>query len=484
MLRPWLWLSAPAFTPSAHAPSETFLVTNRLRKLSLRRLRGWARDLRTSFWFVPLLIVLAAVGLAVGLIAVESLLPPDALDRWPLLFGAAADGSRALLAAVAGSMITVAGTVFSITIVALTLASSQYTPRVLQGFMRDRVNQTVLGVFVGIFAYCLVVLRTVRGGDDDPFVPSLAVLFALVLAIVGLVFLIIFIHHTATSIQASHIIAAVRRETLHAIDRLFPDADRPDDADDGVPSASSNGAAAAHPELDPDGRTWHAFLAPHSGYIQEVDIPGLIKVAKERHAVIRMERSVGEFVIKGTPVASVLSLAPLDEDFSRILIAMYSVGDRRTQEQDVGFGIRQIVDVALRALSPGINDTTTATMCLDRLTEILVCLAERNIRCRHRDDEGQIRLLTDAPSFGIFVDESLNQIRRNAEGNLVVLEHMLRDLDAVTGRTASEPRRSVLLRHARAVQEVARRSIPAPEECQTLDASCRRLIALLTEPPR
>jgi len=166
-------------------------------------LQHWLQEMRASFWFVPAVIVLGAVGLAAAVIGVDANVKLRFVEAWPLLFGAGAAGSRGLLTAVASSMITVAGVVFSITIVALSLTSSQYTSRVLRNFMRDRINQVVLGVFVGIFAYCLVVLRTIRGGDEGAFVPSFAVLGGLLLAFVGIGFLIYFIHHIALSIQAS-----------------------------------------------------------------------------------------------------------------------------------------------------------------------------------------------------------------------------------------------------------------------------------------
>lgn len=142
----------------------------------MNKLRQYFYDVHSTFWFVPGLIILGAITLAIGLIEASALVDQRMLARWPLLFGAGAAGSRGLLAAIASSMITVAGVVFSITIVALSLASSQYTSRVLRNFMCDRINQTVLGVFVGIFAYCLVVLRTIRAGDEGAFVPSLAML--------------------------------------------------------------------------------------------------------------------------------------------------------------------------------------------------------------------------------------------------------------------------------------------------------------------
>ncbi len=182
---------------------------------------GW-QEMRSSFWFVPALIVLHAVALATLLIILEPISDLHLVERWPLLFGAGADGARGLLTTVASSMITVAGVVFSITLLALSLTSSQYTSRVIRNFMRDYVNQVVLGVFVGIFAYCLVVLRTIRGGDEDPFVPTLAVLGGLIFAFVGIAMLIYFIHFIATSIQASSIISAAAEETLAAVEHLFP----------------------------------------------------------------------------------------------------------------------------------------------------------------------------------------------------------------------------------------------------------------------
>jgi uncharacterized membrane protein len=169
----------------------------------LPHLHYWWQAKRSSFWFVPAVIVLDAVALATLLITLDANIDLHVVERWPLLFGAGADGARGLLTTVASSMITVAGVVFSITLVALTLTSSQYTSRVIRNFMRDRVNQVVLGVFVGIFAYCLVVLRTIRGGDEGGFVPTLAVLGGLILAFIGIAVLIYFIHYVSTSIQAT-----------------------------------------------------------------------------------------------------------------------------------------------------------------------------------------------------------------------------------------------------------------------------------------
>ena len=178
----------------------------------MNKLKHLGSNLRASFWFLPLLIVAFSTVLAVGLIDVDSSGSRDWMADWPRLFGAGAAGARGMLATIAGSMMTVVGVTFSMTLVTLALASSQYTSRILRNFMSDRVTQIVLGIFAGIFSYCLIVLRTIRGGDEGGFVPSLSVAFSVVLAIGGIGTLIFFIHHIASSIQASSIIASVAKE--------------------------------------------------------------------------------------------------------------------------------------------------------------------------------------------------------------------------------------------------------------------------------
>ena len=191
-------------------------------------------NLRSSFWFMPSLIVVVSIVFAVVLIEADSIGSDRWLARWPRLFGAGAQGARDMMSTIAGSMMTVVGVTFSMILVVLALASSQYTSRILRNFMRSRVTQVVLGIFAGIFTYCLIVLRTIRGGDEGAFVPNLAVFFGFVLALGGVGALMFFIHHIASSIQASSIIASVAQETIAAIDRLFPEklGQGPDEDDD------------------------------------------------------------------------------------------------------------------------------------------------------------------------------------------------------------------------------------------------------------
>jgi uncharacterized membrane protein len=431
----------------------------------MMKLRHWWQQIRSSFWFIPAVIVLGAVVLATVLIAVDATVDLNFVERWPLFFGAGAAGARGLLATVAGSMVTVAGVVFSITLVALSLTSSQYTSRVIRIFMRDRLNQVVLGVFVGIFAYCLVVLRAIRGDDEGGFVPSLAVVAGLILAFVGIAFLVHFIHHIALSIQASSIIAVTARETIAAVDHLFPK-ELGEDGDEEADGSRWMSLA---------NQPWSDVPARKTGYIEIVDAAALLDVARERGTILRMERGIGEFVIEGAPLASVVDPGGLDDETTAEINAAYVISRQRTVEADAGFGIRQIVDIAMKALSPGINDTTTAVMCVDYLGAILVRLAARRIAVSPRLDQGKLRVIARGPSFESLVAEAFNQIRQNAAGNVAIMSRMLGALQTIASLTASPNRRRVLREQVQWIAELAERTIESPHDRARVESRLARV---------
>lgn len=429
--------------------------------------------LRASLWFVPGALVLLAVGLAIALIEVDSRIDRSVLEAWPRLFGAGAAGSRGMLATVAASMITIAGVVFSITLVALALASGQYTSRVLRTFMSDRTNQTVLGVFLGIFSYCLVVLRTIRDGEDSAFVPSLAVLGGGVLAFVGISYFIFFIHHIATSIQAANILARIAAETTRRVDHLFPE---------GVGEEADDNQDPDPPSTDPQPR-WRPVPSHRTGYIQGVNPDALLAVAREHSTVIRMRNRVGDFVIEGTVLAFVRSAQEPPPAVLDRVSAAYTIDQQRTSDQDVAYGVRQIVDVALKALSPGINDTTTAVMCLDYLTAILFRLANRRIESPYRFDEAVLRVITRGVTFADLVELSFDQIRQNAGGNVAVLARLLEAIQLLQSQTQSTRRRRALLRQAEALAEAIRRTIPAAIDREPLEARAAQLLTMSATDP-
>lgn len=411
-------------------------------------------SLRESFWFIPALIVAFSIALALGLIDLDASGSQDWMDDWPRLFGTSASGSREMLATIAGSITTVLGVTFSMTLVALTLASSQYTSRVLRNFISDRVTQVVLGIFAGIFTYSIIVLRTVRGGDDGGFIPSLSVAFSVVLAIGGIGTLIFFIHHIASSIQASSIIASVTEETLDAVDRLFPKKMGRESKDD-----------EDAPPLPPmPGRSWKSVTANRNGYLQSVDIETLLRVARKHKTIVRMEIDIGGFALENTPLASLALQNPLNEEIIAAIRAAYNIDRFRTVKQDCAFGIRQLVDMALRALSPGINDTTTATMCVDHLSAILSRLATQEIPATYRYEDGELRVVTIGQTFANLVGESFDEIRGSTCGNVAIMLRMLGALQTIASFTASQCRRRVLREQMECIAELAGRTLKAPRE--------------------
>lgn len=434
----------------------------------MARLRQLWDEVRSSLWFVPALSVWGAVALAVALIEADTRVNVELLQRWPRLFGAGAEGSRGMLVAIAGTVMTAVSVTFSLTVVALAQASSQYTPRILRNFMRSPANQLALGVLTGTFVYCLVVLRTVRGGDEGQFVPSLAVLFSFALALLCVGVLIFFIHHTAVSIQATHIISSISEETVGAIDHLFPE-------ELGAEADEEPTPATDEPR---DGRAWWPVAATRTGYLQFVDGDAVLQLAQERDAVVRMELGVGDFAIADTPLAYVAMHSEPDEELRGALNEVFTISRYRTVEQDASFGVRQIVDIALKALSPGINDTTTAVTCVDYLTAILVRLARRRVVAPHRYAEGQLRVIAAGPTFARLLDLVCAQIRENAAGNVAVLQRLLRCLEVVAATKPNPPRRRALNEQLLLLTEVIDRSIPSAHDRAVLDEAARRVAEL------
>lgn len=434
------------------------MVNGTLRLVLLQRLGA-------SFWFLPALVVLTSMAAAMLLVELDVAGGRELAEWSPRLFGASAEGSRAMLSAIATSMITVAGVVFSITVVVLSQTSSQYSPRVLRNFMRDRPTQAVLGVFVGVFAYCLVVLRTVRGEDDSGgFIPSLAVLGGMAYAFAGIAMLIYFIHHVSQSIQASAILQRIADDTRHAIDHLFPDqlAQEPD-------AAAAAGAAAP--------RAWTPIHAKRSGYVVAVDTRSLLELAREGR-VVRLAPSVGDFVTEGTVLVELGGREPVTDATARRLRGCVQLDRQRTTEQDAGFGLQQLVDVAVKALSPGINDPTTATMCIDRLAALMARLALRRMPGSHRVENGRLLVIAPAPDFGPMLALAFEPLLAHCRGDAQVLLRLVQAVDVVQQATSDPGRRESLLRLLLAMRHELR-GIRRSSQATAAREQARRLTAQL-----
>lgn len=418
--------------------------------------------LRESLWFVPGLLVLGAFGLAYGLIEFDANTSFNGAKRFPLLFGTGADGARGMLAAIAGSMLTVAALAFSLTLSTISQVSSQYSPRVLRNFMRDRVNQVVMGYFVGVFAYCLIVLGTIRGTDEQKFVPATAVLVGLLLALGGVAALIFFIHHIAESLQTGTIVRHIFHETGKAINELFPERF-------GEPIDDPAQAEAAMRYSDEE-TGWQPIVSGQTGYLQRIDTEGLLRWATEHRVVLRIERDMGAFVNEGTRLFSVRSGMerpdPDQADWPDDLPNFVSIGRHRNVEQDVAFGIQQLVDITLKALSPGINDTTTAIMAIDYLGATVGRLAEREFPTRLRSDGQHLRVLVRATDFDTYVRVAFDLPRINAKGNHAVLRRLLRALAVGAAAACTADRKPVFAEQARLLMDYADQTLTTDYEKQ------------------
>ena len=413
------------------------------------RLGAWWHGLQDNLWPVPALATAIAVAAAFLMVRLDRSLVARGQTGPDWLFGAGVSGAREVLSAIAGTMVTVTGVVFSITIVALQLASSQFTPRVLRTFTGDRGNQLVLGVFIATFTYALLVLRTVREAPDDrgePFVPAASVTLAIVLAVVCIGFLIYYISHAANSIRASVIIDRAARDTLGLVDELFP---------------ADVGRSAASPAHAPDSSAAPAptVHATAGGYLQHIDESALLRFAEQGDLVVRVEPLIGAFVLPGATLASVWPATTLSPRVERAIRGALVLGPERTVRSDIEFGLRQLADIAVKALSPGINDPTTALLCVDRLAEILVRIAHRERPAETRSGEdGRPRLILHGPPFAHLVQTAFGQIRHYGAGDAAVAEHVA----ATLGRMAvlvPPTRREPLRDEGRLVVATAREQI-------------------------
>ena len=403
-------------------------------------LRKWWATVRDSLWFIPSIWVVVSAGLAFGMITIDRRTPEFAAN-FPLVFGGGADGARGLLSSIAGSMITVAGVTFSITIVALQLASSQLSPRVLRNFMRDRSSQVVLGAFIGAFTYSILVLRSIRADADGitAFVPSVAVSVGILFALLALGMFVFFIHHIANRIQLSAIVANIADETTDQVEAEWTEEDEnadgivvPDDADAGSVTAQA------------------------SGYLQLIDLERLREIGDEYRVVLRLEVTPGSWVQEDAPLFSVWPASAADDGLGKLLRKQISLGAQRSIEQDAAFGIRQLVDVGLKAISPGINDPTSATDCIVRLGQILVASGRlHHPRRAYRDDEGDLRLVVPYHDWDDLVGLAFDQMRQYGAGSPDILVAMISTLRTIA---SAVPRR----RHAalRDQVQLIRASVP------------------------
>jgi uncharacterized membrane protein len=388
-----------------------------------------------------------------------------------------ADAARQVLIAIAAAVITVVGVVFSITILALTLASQQFGPRMMRNFIRDVGNQLTLAIFVATFVYSVLALVSITSISRRPdFVPHLSVTVSEGLLLVDLAVLIYFIHHIAKSIQLPEVIAGIGRDLSRAIEAEFPLLDRHEVGP--APMGRDRPIPELLKLLDDRGGI---VTAGTSGYIQFVGYGQLVAIASRADAVIRLNHGSGHFVVAGSPLATVWPRGAAEQ--VRLALAKAHVtGPHRTLMQDPVFAIDQLVEIAIRALSPAVNDTFTALTCIDWLSAGLSKLSGRvMVEGFYRDTYGRIRLIESNPSYTKAVNRAFDKVRQAARGMPAVIIRMLHALAIVMNQTITREQRLILLRQADMIITGARESVPDSNDLADIEARYRRLVEMAAE---
>ncbi len=419
------------------------------------RLSAYRREaLRTNLWLVPAVLIVLSVALFAGTYALDRAAYDEAWHLPSFVISGNADAAREVLTAVAAAVITVVTLVFSITIVTLTLASTQFGPRMLRNFIRDRVTQLTLGGFVATFVYAILALVSIGPSDHGEFVPHISITVTLALVVIDVVLLVAFIDHIASSIQLPRVIGSIAADLSRALR-----AEAADQQAVGPKAGPSLGEMVVR--LDQESAT---VRAPSSGYLQYVSMPTLIAIAAGRNAVIRLLHRPGHFVVEGEPLAEVwppAAAAPV----ASALGGAHATGPYRTLAQDPSFAVDQLVEIAIRALSPAVNDTFTALACIDWLGDGLVKIVERpRPALVHRDATGRVRVIAVVVSFRRLVERSHEKIRQASRGMPAVMIRQLDSLAKVMVRAPEADQRELLLREADMILRVSEESVPEPND--------------------
>jgi uncharacterized membrane protein len=431
----------------------------------------WRREaLRTNLWVVPLLetvvvVVLFVVSYTVDRVAYDGLIR---LPSWVL--SGTADVARVLLATVAASIITVVGIVFSITIVALTLASTQFGPRMLRNFVRDPGTQLSLGTFVASFCYAMVTLVSVGGGPHGDFVPHLSITVTLILTLFDVAVLIYFLNHISTMIQLPVVIANIATSLDDEIDAL----ERGGTYSFGAARGPSHDELLAH--LTESGAP---IRAPRSGYLQVIRHDILLEIATKADAVVQLPYRAGHFVVAGGLIARVWPPEAAESVAERLALG-HVTGAYRTLPQDISFGFDQLVEIALRALSPAVNDTFTGMTCVDWIADCLCRISTswhpQRIR---RDEEGHIRVIAYQPDFDRLVERTFDTIRQAAVGMPAIMIRQLEALAKVIEQTPDRKRQTALIRQAEAIQRSSLATVPDPSDRDDVTQRYEAVMALV-----
>ncbi|MGZ8284904.1 MAG: DUF2254 domain-containing protein [Allosphingosinicella sp.] len=434
-------------------------------------LRAYWLGIKASYWFIPALLTAAALVLALTTIHLDRVWGSQWLTAFPWFEESRPEGARAQLTVVASGMIAVSSTVFAIAIAAVAYASGTYGPRLLNNFMNDRGNQVSLGIFIATFVYNFLVLRTVRNSEDIPaagetaagtataFVPQLAMMVSNVTVLLAVAMLVYFLHHIPASIRINTVLGGIGRRLIADIEERFP--------------------AAGGAEEPPPQAGGEPIAAAGVGYVEIVDFEALDSLARRHSVIVSLAVRTGDFIHPHLPVVHV-SPGPVDPALAGAVLDCFSLGDARTPEQDIEYWIDELVEIGLRALSPGVNDPFTAVTSLHWQAAALARLADRNlVEGPEQQSYDTERVRTVPDDFGHYLARSFGAIRPSVAGSPIAAKIFLEALAGIAVGATSPERRAALLEEARRLGKQAALALegPAREELQARLAEVEEQLA-------
>jgi uncharacterized membrane protein len=431
----------------------------------------WDR-LKVSFWFAPLVMALGGVLLAWAMYWLDGRIPNETLQDSRLVLSGGPTEIRTMLVGMAGTILATAGVVFTLLTLPLSTVAAQYGSRLLRVFLGDRTTQIVLGMFVATFVYCLAAALSIPPVEVEPEGPQVTATFGLLLMLATFSSLILLVQHISTMLQAPNIAAAAGAELQDVVHMEIPDEILSGDILDG--------GLATHPDslLETDG---YAVRARRTGYIQYIDPQYVLTLAREHDLVIRLLHKPGHNVWQDAPIAMIWPAARVDEELERQICNAFRIGNGRTPTQDVVYAVNQLVEMAVRAMSPAINDPFTAMTCLDYIGQGLAQFIQQGEKSPYYYDQANhLRLVLEPVTFEELLSAAFDMLRHCSCDNAAVLQHMLEVIDAIGQQTLTPEARQMLAHHVSLIQNESQAGHLIEADRQLIQLSGEALVMKLS----
>ena len=426
------------------------------------------RELNATFWFIPVIIIISSILTAFIFVSIDHHYEFHKKGYTYFFIVNSADSARSILSTISGAMMGVAGTIFSITLVVLQLASSQFGSRLIKNFMHVRLNQIVLGLYVSTYLYCLLVLNAVKDANDYSFVPSVSIIVAILITIVNIILLIIYIHQVATSIQADAIIFEISKIISKRVEEIFPEK-LGEEVDTEKETDVEAYKSKYNKSID--------IKAPKNGYLQYVDDVIIIELLTNNDGLLELYFRPGRYLVKDKEIAKLFINDEWEQEKIDLLLNHFIIGSTKTTQQDLEYSIQQLVEIASRALSSGVNDPFTAIACIDNLTSTLTFLASAKFPSKYRySEDGELKVIADVLEFEGLLDTAFNQIRQYSANNIAVSIRLMEALITIYDFTRKSSHKKAVVKHAEMVLNIGKESIKESNDLADLEQRANKIL--------